>query len=242
MKPFQRRIEWNQLQIFIDVLDRLNPRRWGKHNARWKYLCGLLLKAPTVDLRRHEWLMPSVYHDWSLAVQACGYGIHGDSFSFLAFDLVHFSRSPLESRERAANGDILFAVVPSVSMDFIIYSGTAHQQFSEYRLGSEFASPFKNYSFMHAETTWFNIASRLGARRYFMKNSDQILDFFAGIVAKRLREGRRPLLIAKKEETGKVMIICISCLLHHNNAFFHERPLLPLIVFDLLQVRIVGGE
>lgn len=198
MKPFQRRIEREQLQIFVDVLDRLNPRRWRKRHARWKYLCGLLLDAPTDDLRSHEWQMPWVYHDWSLAVQTCGYGIYGDSFSFLAFDLVHFSRSPLQSRERTAKRDILYAAVPSVSMDFIIYSGTAHQQFSEYRLGNEFASPFENYSFIHPETTWFNIASRLGARRYFLKNSPQILDFFAGLVASRLQEGRRPLLIAKK--------------------------------------------
>ena len=198
MRPFQRRIEREKLQIFVNVLDRLNPRRWRKRHARWEYLCGLLLDAPTDDLRSHEWQTPWIYHDWSLAVQTCGYDIHGDLFSFLAFDLVHFSRSPLESRERAANGDILYAAVPSVSMDFIIYSGTAHQQFSEYRLGNEFASPFENYFFIHPETTWYNIASRLGAKIYFLKNSPQILDFFAGLVARRLQEGRRPLLIAKK--------------------------------------------
>jgi uncharacterized protein with HEPN domain len=83
-------------------------------------------------------------------------------------------------------------------MDFVIYSGTAHQEFSEYRLGREFASPFNDSSFVNPETTWFNIASRLGAKRYFEKNSAQILDFFASLVAKRLREGKRPLLLAKK--------------------------------------------
>jgi len=196
MKPFQRRINREQLQIFVDVLGRLNPRR--KLNAKWQYLCGLLLDAPTNDLRCSDWQIPRVYHDWSLAVQSCGYRIHGDLFSFLAFDLVHFSRSPLESRERAANGDILFAAVPRVSMDIIIYSGAAHPQFSEYRLGSEFASPFEDYSFIHPETNWFNIASRLGARKYFQKNSPQILYFFARLVARRLQEGKRPLLIAKK--------------------------------------------
>jgi len=197
-KPFQRRIGREQLQTFADVLNRMNPRRWGKTLSRWQYLCGLLLDAPTGDLRSHDWRFPWVYHDWSLAVQSRGYAVHGDSFSFLAFDLVHFSRSPLESRERAINGDILFAAVPSLAMDFIIYSGTANQQFFEYRLGNEFASPFEDYSFIHPETTWFNIASRLGARKYFLKNSAQILDFFAGLVARRLREGKRSLLVAKK--------------------------------------------
>jgi hypothetical protein len=198
MKPFKRRITREQLQIFVDVLGRLSPRRWRNSHEKWRYLCGLLLDAPTCDLRSYDWQMPRFYHDWSLTVQSCGYAVHGDSFSFLAFDLVHFSRSPLQSRERAINGDILFAAVPSLAMDFIIYSGTANRQFSEYRLGNKFASPFEEYSFIHPETTWFNIASRLGARRYFLKNSAQILDFFAGLVARRLREGKRPVLVAKK--------------------------------------------
>ena len=198
MKPFQRRIERGQLQVFVDVLDKMKPRRGRKRHARWRYLCGLLLAAKTSDLRSHEWRFPPVYHDWALAVQSRGYGLYIDTFSFLAFDLVNFGRSPLESRERASNGDILFAAVPAVSMDFIIYSGTAHQEFTSYRLGDGFASPFEDYSFINPETTWFNIASRLGARKYFKKNSDQVLDFFAALVARRLREGKRPLLLAKK--------------------------------------------
>lgn len=198
MKPFQRRIDHRKLEVFADVLVQLNAPRWRKLHARWQYLCSLLLDAQTSDLRSNDWRFPKVFHDWSLTVQTLGYDMHSDAFSFLAFDLVHFSRSALESRERTPSGDILFAAVPSVSMDFIIYSGTAHQQFSEYRLGNDFASPFENYSFGHPETTWFNIASRLGAKRYFKKNSPQILDFFAGLVARRLQEGKRPLLVAKK--------------------------------------------
>ncbi len=198
MKPFQRRLEREKLLIFVDVLNKLNPQRWGKLHGRWLYLCDLLLNAGTSDLRSHDWRFPQVYHDWCLAVQTLGFSLHGEAFVFLAFDLIHYGRSPLESRERAANGDILFAAVPSVSMDFIIYSGTAHQDFTAYRLGNEFTSPFEEYSFIHPETTWFNIASRLGARKYFMKNSDQILDFFAALTARRIRQGKRPLLLAKK--------------------------------------------
>jgi hypothetical protein len=198
MKPFQRRIVRRQLRSFVDVLNRMNPRRRGNSHARWKYLCNLLIDAQTCDLRTHEWQMPWIYHDWALAVQLCGDRIHGDSFAFLAFDLVNFGRSPLESRERTTKGDILFASIPSVSTDFIIYSGAAQHQFTEYRLGKEFGSPFKSYSFIHPKSTWFNIASRLGARRYFQTNSPQILDFYASLVAKRLKEGKRPLLVAKK--------------------------------------------
>jgi hypothetical protein len=198
LKPFRRRIRREQLTIFVDVLKTPVPGRWKKAHERWRYLSELLLQAPTEDLRCNEWRMPWIGHDWAYAVQSRGYHTHGESFSFLPFDLVHFSKSPLESRERAANGDVLFAAVPSVSTDFLIYSGTAHHKFSQYRLGSEFADPFQQYRFEHPETTWFNIASRLGARKYFLKNSAQILDFFAGLVARRLNEERRPLLVAKK--------------------------------------------
>ncbi|HEY7116649.1 MAG TPA: ECF-type sigma factor, partial [Tepidisphaeraceae bacterium] len=54
------------------------------------------------------------------------------------------------------------------------------------------------YTFSHPQTRFYNIASRLGARRHFSRNAVQVLDFFAGLVARRLEEGRRPLLIAKK--------------------------------------------
>ncbi len=198
MKPFQRRINLEKLKMFVEVLNMIHPRKGRKNHDRWSYLCALLLTADTHDLRSHDWKMPWISQGWSLAVQSRGYGVHSDLFYFLAYELFHFSTSSLESRERTSNGDILFAVVPNVAMDFIIYSGTAHQTFSEYRLGKEFASPFKDYSFVHPESTWFNIGSRLGARKYFLKNSTQVLDFFAGLVAERVREGKRPLLIAKK--------------------------------------------
>lgn len=198
MKPFQRMLDRGQLQIFVDVLNKMNPRRWGKLHTRWRYLCELLLAARTSDLRGHGWRFPPIFHDWSLAVQTRGFNLYGDTFVFLAFDLIHFGRSPLESRERSKSGDIIFAAVPSVSMDFIIYSGTAHHAFTSYRMGNDFASPFEDYSFAHPDTRWFNIASRLGARRYFKKNSEQILDFYAALTARRIREGRRPLLLAKK--------------------------------------------
>jgi hypothetical protein len=198
MKPFRRHFTKKHLNLFLDVLNRLNPNKWGKSHQRWRYLTNLLLQAPTQDLRSHEWKMPWISFEWSIAVQSCGYHVHGESFHFIAFDMEHFSRSPLDSRERAANGDVLYASVPYVKGDFIIYSGSADNDFTQFRMGSEFANPFKEYSFEHPETVWYNIASRSGAKIYFLKNSAQILDFFAALAARRLGEGKRPLLIAKK--------------------------------------------
>jgi hypothetical protein len=198
LKPFRRLIEHRKLKEHTEVLAGMNPRYGRNLHKKWRYLCELLLVAPTVDLRSNDWRMPWLNWDWSVAVQKKGCSIFGDSFRFLGYDLVHFGRSPLESRERVENGDIIFASVPNVNVDIVIYSGTTSQRFTEFRLGHEFTSPFDNYTFIHHETTWFNVASRLGMRTYFKKNSAQILDFFVRLIVRRLNEGKRVLLIAKK--------------------------------------------
>lgn len=198
LKSFNRRIRQKDLQRFIEVLRTSKSGKWKSLNTKWVYFCGLLLKAPTEDLRSNEWQVPRIPREWSIAIQKSGYELFGDKFRFLVFDLLHFSRSPLESRERGGNGDLLFSVPPLIRGDFIIFSGTAQQEFSRFRLGQDFGSPFESYRFEHPGTAWFNIASRLGMKRYFLKNCKQILDFFAELTARRIREGKRVLLVAKK--------------------------------------------
>ena len=146
--------------------------------------------------------MPFFSLEWAIAVQARGWEAHGARFRFLGHDLQQFGRSPLESRERHANGDLSFAAPPAVRGDFAIFSGTALPEFLRFRLGRDLACPFAGYRFGHPGTRWYNIASRLGMRAHFPGNADQILDFFAGLVSRRLGEGRRPLLIAKKRFAG----------------------------------------
>ena len=198
MKPLHRKIHKNHLELFVETLTKLNSEYWGEFHARWLYIAELLVHASTYDLRSSEWHMPFIPNDWSLSVQSRGYQMHGDAFVFLPFELKHFSRSSLESRERDQRGDIHFATAPKIKDDFLIYSGTAHHDFSQYRVGDQFASPFNDYSFENPETRWYNIGSRLGAKKYFYKNSVQILDFFSKLAYKRLKAGHRPLFIAKK--------------------------------------------
>ena len=95
-----------------------------------------------------------------------------------------------------------FAAPPAVRGDVAIFSGTALSEFLRFRLGRDLACPFAGYRFGHPGTRWYNIASRLGMRAHFPGNADQVLDFFAGLVSRRLGEGRRPLLIAKKRFVG----------------------------------------
>jgi hypothetical protein len=80
----------------------------------------------------------------------------------------------------------------------MIFSGTANSKLLQFRLGREIADPFSKYVFIHPKTTWYNLASRMGMRSYYLKNAARVMDFFAELVAQRLGEGRRPLLIVKK--------------------------------------------
>jgi hypothetical protein len=198
LKTFGRRIRKKNLKMFVDTIKRLNPKKGRRSHGRWIYLSELLLGAPTEDLRCNEWKMPPITLPWSIAVQKKGYSIYGDSFYFPAFDMANFGSSPIDSRERCPNGDIQFASTPRMPVDFIIYSGTAQHEFIEFRLGKGFSAPFADYRFQHPDTRWYNIASPLGAKKYFQGNSPQIFDFFANLIAQRLQEGKRPLLIAKK--------------------------------------------
>ena len=198
LSSFRHQVTQQDLAQFQTILSRLNPNRWGSRHRRWGYLVGLLQQASTQDLRCTEWAFPLFTPEWAFAVQALGWDIFGASFRFLGYDLQQFSHSLLDSRERGSRGDLLFATPPYLGRDFVILSDSAHQEFAHFRLGHVFASPFADYHFVHPETQWFNLASRLGTRRFFLTNAHQILDFFASLIAHRLQQGRRPLLITKK--------------------------------------------
>jgi hypothetical protein len=199
---YRRRISRRDLELFADVLDSMPHGAGAPPHHDWGYLTRLLLRAPTTDLRSPEWWMPRSWPAWVLAVQASGWAAHGKRFRFLGHVLQQFGRSPLESRERHANGDLSFAAPPAVHGDVAIFSGTAVPEFVQFRLGRDLACPFAGYRFGHPGTRWYNLASRLGMQTHFPGNADQVLDFFAGLVSRRLGEGRRPLLIAKKRFVG----------------------------------------
>ena len=198
MTSFRRRVAREHLERFTEALRRLPAAQHDKYHQTWLDRCDLLQRATTADLRHPDWKMPFAAPPWALAVQAQGWADHADNFRFIAHELRQLGRSPLDSRERTAAGDLEFAAPPYAGSDVIVYSGTAHPELTRFRLGGEVASPFEGYRFAHPDTKWYNIASRLGARSYFPHNADQVLDFFAGLIARRLSEGRRPLLIAKK--------------------------------------------
>lgn len=218
---FRRRIDRRDLRRFASVLN--DPESTGPTlptSAAWADLVRLLLLAPTADLRSPDWRTPRLRPDWAIAVQRAGWDAHGERFRFLGPALEQFGRSPLASRERHPDGDLGFAVPPMLPGDFALFSGTANPEFLRFRLGRDVAVPFADYRFGHPETHWFNIASRLGMQAHFPRNADQIVDFFAGLVSRRLMEGRRPLLVAKKRFVG----LCAR-LMHDALVGLHPTPL-----------------
>ena len=192
----RRRVGRGDLDRFAAALEAAGPAT--PTAAAWIELVRLLRLAPTADLRGPGWWAPRYNPDWALAVQRAGWAAHGGRFRFLAGDLERFGRSSVESRERHPDGSLGYAAPPALPGDFAIFSGTTSPEFLRFRLGRDLADPFADHRFGHPETRWYNIASRLGMQAHFPRNADQVVDFFAGLVSRRLGEGRRPLLVAKK--------------------------------------------
>lgn len=197
--PFEKTIASHDLDRFLDVLRHVGPRcdkpAW-KHQ-RWLNLVSMLRDASTVDLQADDWRMPYTHAQWAVIVQSVGVERHGDAFVFPGYDLLQFGFSPIETRRRADNGDIQFGVRPYIG-DCMIFSGSADLDFTRFRLGKDVASPFADHRFVHPDTRWYNLASPIGSRKYFVRHAPQVLDFFAQLVVRRIVEGKRVLLIAKK--------------------------------------------
>ena len=174
---------------------------------RWLELSRLVAQAPTDDLRGGHWHFPRVGVEWGVGVQQAGRDLAGPKFRFPAFDLVSFARSDPMSRERTDAGDLQFACPPDLGDDFIVFSGTVTPELARYRLDPDhrrpgLSSPFEGHRFEHPGTRWFNVNSVAGAAKYFPRNSPAILDFFAGKIARNIRDGRRTLLVARKRFLG----------------------------------------
>ena len=168
-------------------------------NTRWLHYLQCLLKANNDDLREKDWRTPDTTIRWMLRVQEKGHEMYGTDFWFILYELINFSLSHQDSRTWDWGGNLLFSRTPIMDSDFVIYSGTVDQDFAMFRLGTKLAAPFANYTFLHPETSWYNIASRIGMKKYFPRHSEQIFDFFASLISQRIEEGKNVLLISKKD-------------------------------------------
>ena len=141
--------------------------------------------------------------DWALAVQRQGRRVYGESFRFIAFDLAAFHRSDRAARRRLEDGNIRFCAPVLLGDQFILFSGSIAPSLVDYRIDpnrieNPVVSPFDSYRFSHPQTLWFNLAWMGGSAQYFPGNSPQILDFYAQKISQNIRQGKRTLLISKK--------------------------------------------
>ena len=198
MRSFEYQVSSIQLDQFIHILSCMEDQKSSKVTLQWIEYCKLLKMASTEDLISPTWQAPSLNTKWIVKVQSIGIKLYEGEFYFLGYLLQQFCFSIPESREKTIDNSLVFSVGPSIKEDFIIYSGTTHQSLSEFRLGKDFAQPFKDVYFNHPDTVWYNIASLLGTRRHFPKNAKQILDFFYQLAAVRIKAGKKVLFITKK--------------------------------------------
>jgi hypothetical protein len=170
---------------------------------QWLELTELISQAGTTDLQAGDWVFPRISTKWAVTVQRAGRQLD-PHFYFPAFDLFAFVRSDRWSRERLPNGDLRFAALPDLGNDYIIFSGSIAKELARYRLDPNhrlagLSSPFADYRFEHPGTRWYNLACLDGAAKFFANNATRVLDFFAEMVARNIRAGKRTLLVARKK-------------------------------------------
>ena len=206
LASFERTVTGRHLQQFKAVVDQLpaGEDAVGRLHQRWKEYLPLLQGARPDDLYVPNWTAPLAPVKWAMGVQEAGYQVHGDSFRYIANDLRAFGRSPGPTRSRLDDGGLRFTSRPRIKADVIVYSGTCVPDFVKFRVGLNLADPFADYRFRHPDTKWFNIASSLGAGKYYVANEPQILDFYAALIARRYREGKRCVLVSKKAFVRRV--------------------------------------
>lgn len=198
VSPFKRILQRKRLERFYTAL-KMSSRR-GKRKAllRMRDYVEVLLSTKTSDLRRPEWRVCPLWPKDHLNVSKAGWELFEDDFWNLGHEIVQLGKSPLESRAVMANGDIRFAAPPAINQDFIFFSGTTSLDLAVHRLGMPLHSPFAGIQFKHPDTVWYNIASRIGMKQYFLRNAPQIFDFFGELLLQRLQGGKRVVLLAKK--------------------------------------------
>ncbi len=199
-KGFGTTVTAEELRRFAEALDHASPDctdpAW--HHERWVDLVTMIRDASTCDLQGSSWPTPPIDHEWAARVQRAGVDLHDDQFRFPAYRLANLSQSPIGTRRKGDQGEIEFATRPYIG-DCLIFSGTTSLSFARSRLGDDVGSPFADHVFRHPGTRWFNIASSIGTSRHFSGNRIQILDFFALLMERRVSEGKRVLIVTKKQ-------------------------------------------
>jgi len=205
----ERRIDHDDLQRFLLTQQAVRQQAATVTKAMnaWYERTAMIAAASTADLQGASWERLRFSNRWALEMQRTGRQLFGDRFRFLGYDVQQLGVSDRSSREVTGDGEIRFALSPSLGSDFMIFSGSIAGDLARYRLDPNhrqpsLLSPFADYRFTHGGTRWFNLAVSSGAAKYFPSHASTILDFFAAKIARNIRAGKRTLLIARKRFLG----------------------------------------
>jgi hypothetical protein len=202
MRSFKMFLDNRDLRRFVDVIRQTRfggNDRLSRLNETWEQYLDLLLYARTEDLISPDWQAPLLDPAWILAIQNTGHRVYSDGFKFIGYDTQQFQFSIPESREKVPGSGIRYSVRPVLPCDTIVYSASVNAELTKYRLNMGIYSPFENIRFMNEGTRWYNIDSRMGMLTYFDRNMPAILAFFALLIAKRIEQGKKIMLISKKD-------------------------------------------
>ena len=185
------------------VLSRLGHSNPNKKIGYLQMVCTKLLNAeanaPLINLPRVNNLPINLMKK----VQSTGVAMYGGKFNNILYSLQQLTNSIKKSRFVLHNGKIRFAVIPKITKHVIVFSATCSQRLIDHRLKTNFKAPFNLRSKTHPQTKVYNIANMIGAKSYFPKNMPQILDFYVGLIAKRVEQGKKVVLVSKKKSAKK---------------------------------------
>lgn len=138
-------------------------------------------------------------------IQGAGLDLFGPSFRYIGYDLVQLQWSERDSRWKDGQGDIHFTARPYLRCHVLFLSAHLTGEYVGHRLGQgPVESPYEKVEFLHTGTRFFNLKNRIGADRYFKKNSQQILDTIAVLVACNVFESRTTLIVSRKKSKDLV--------------------------------------
>ena len=194
----ERSITRANIRMLTKVLPYLGPNSHRKHVDRINRVCKTLLRAkadsPLPDLPRIKDLPIKLVKE----IMAEGIERFEDEFVNILYDLQYLTGSVKRSRYVLPSGKIRFTVRPKLSKHVIIFSATCDKELLENRLKTKFKSSFNRRYKNHHKTTIYNLANMIGCKKYFIKNMPQILDFYVGLIAKRIKQGKKIVLVSKK--------------------------------------------
>lgn len=133
-------------------------------------------------------------------VQAAGLALADTNFRFIAHELLGLRRARTGDRWVDRRGTLHFEIRPDLAgAKLLVASAYMEASYLAHRLDlPEVAAPLAGVKIGHTGTRLFNLRMRSGMAAYYMKNSPQLLDFHAALIARNIAEGRTTVVVVRK--------------------------------------------